>query len=357
MDRKKAREQLRRRTEESYERKDATGRFGSIFKEVDRPFWKCSADEHLIDIIPFVAGNNMPLDPRTKRPQANEGELAYVIDLWVHRGVGINEDSYACPANWGKSCPICEERRKLRDRDASDEEIKRLNRSRRTIYNIVCYDSQKEEDLGVQIWEVAYQYMEEELIARSRKRRGTGEPIIFADPDIGKSISFIREGQGQFNTVYKGHEFVNRELSDGSAYVISDEILDQAVSLDQIIEMVTYDELAEAFYGESVKKDDAEEEKPVERSVSRTARRSIRKEKKAERKIVENDENPCPAGGRFGIDIEKISGCEECEKWEECLAEENRLDKEKEKKISDKPKRSLRRKSIKNSDEDVPFKR
>jgi len=356
VNRKSIREQMKKRIEESHNRKDATGRFGTIFKEdVSRPFWKCSADEHLIDIIPFVAGPDMPLDPKTRRKQAEEGEYAYVLDIWVHRGVGVNEDSYVCPANYGKPCPICEYRKELRDQDASDDEIRKLNRSRRTIYNIVCYDSEEEERKGVQIWDVAYQYMEEELLARSKKKR-TGEPIIFADPEVGKSISFIREGTGKLNTTFKGHEFVDRVV-DGQEYVIPDEILEQALPLDQIIHVPTYEELYEAFFGEAPPdRTTREEQREESRRAAPSRSRVVRKEEKEEsvetstevdseaEKSKSVSDNPCPAGGRFGVDIEKLPECAECEVWDECAREEQRLLKEKEE--QEKKATSLKRKPL-----------
>src|SRR5574337_1937468 len=101
------------RHKESYDRKDDSGRFKSIFiKDAVSgiTMWKCSEDEHFINIIPYIAGAN--------NPNVKPGKFAYNLDIFVHRKVGVNEDSYICLARtYNKPCPICEhqaEQRKMR---------------------------------------------------------------------------------------------------------------------------------------------------------------------------------------------------------------------------------------------------
>jgi hypothetical protein len=226
--------QMAKRTEESFGRKDSSGKYKNIFKEgTDVKLWKCTEDFHSLDIIPFLAGKN--------HPQEKPGTATYLVDLWVHQRVGPNEDSYVCPArNYSERCPICEYANTLRSQGASDEEIRAISPKRRVVYNVVCYDTAKEEQKGVQIWEASHFLTEKNFLAISRSPRGGGF-IPFADPDDGKTVSFTREGSG-INTKYLGFQFSDRD------YVISDETLDEARVLDDLIHVPSYEELKEVFF-------------------------------------------------------------------------------------------------------------
>lgn len=83
-------------------------------------------------------------------------------------------------------------------------------------------------------WESSYHLSEKNIVAIAKNNR-TGEFIPFADPDEGKTIEFTREGKG-VTTDYTGFKFVDREP-------IPDEVLDQAVCLDDYIQILSYDEL------------------------------------------------------------------------------------------------------------------
>ena len=246
------REGLIKRLNRSYEKKDDRGRFKSIFKEgLDIQFWQCSEGEHLIDIIPYLAGKN---DPEVK-----EGEPTYCLDIWVHTNIGVNEDSYICLSRtYNKPCPICEYQKKLKAQGADPDTIAALNPTRRVVYNIVCYDSEKEEEKGVQVWEVAHWFMERHLVVLAKGSRRSGV-ICFADPEEGKSIAFTRQGKGR-NTQFIGHRFVDRD------YKIPPEILESAYTLDEIIHIPTYDEVKEAFFGAEIGAEELEEkEEPKEK--------------------------------------------------------------------------------------------
>ena len=131
--------------------------------------WKVSEAEHLLDIIPYLCGDQDPrFDPDTP---------TYFLDLWIHQRIGVTEDSYVCPASnfKGQPCPICEHLAKMRaSGNFTDDELRALTPSRRVLYNIVCYDTPKEEEKGVQVWEASYHLTENELIDLARNRRGKG---------------------------------------------------------------------------------------------------------------------------------------------------------------------------------------
>jgi len=310
-DRKANREDLQKRSEKSYETREDSGRFKNYLREdVEFPQFKCKEGEHYIDIIPYIAGKR---DPLTK-----EGKGTYVLDLWVHRGVGPNENSYVCPArNYGDPCPICEHVKELRRKDDVDDDLlKELYPKRRVVYNVVCMDDEKEEAKGVQVWEVSHYLMEANISPLIKGGRGGGVNL-FSDPDEGKSIRFEVQGSGT-NTRYKGHRLDDRIYSipgdKTKEYTISEEILKRAYCLDDLIIVLTYDELSEVYYGKNFEGNTSKEEGKVQ-------------EEKEEEQPEEK--NPCPAGSSFGYDWDTLEPCGTCNKYEECGDEYDRLEAQK----------------------------
>jgi len=226
-DRAKAKRELAKRTQESKDRRD----FVSIIKD-GIPEWSSGEGKHKMDIVPYITGKNHPDLP--------PGELAYILVVYIHRGIGVNDDTYICMARtYGKPCPICEYRKMLQDSDEGDEDqIKALRPTQRGIYNVVIYDTDEERKKGVQVWNSSHWLFER--ILQSINTEESGEVISFSDPDDGKRIMFERKGSGE-TTQYIGHKFVDRN------YKISDAILEATYSLDEVINMPDYDELKRIF--------------------------------------------------------------------------------------------------------------
>ena len=162
IDRKKMKEELLSRTKESWESRENSGRFKSFFDnkvclEKGVLFWDCDNGEHIIDIIPYIASD--------KHPKVDAGKPTYCLDVWAHRGIGINENAYLCPArNFDKPCPICEHLKELdKDEDVDEELIKSLLPKRRVVYNVLVHDEKKERRKGVQVWEIAHYFIEKHL--------------------------------------------------------------------------------------------------------------------------------------------------------------------------------------------------
>ena len=353
IDRSAMKSALAKRQEASEASKDDRGKYHGIFKDdvAGIQLWKPGEGDHEFDIIPYIAGNNDP--EKTTKP----GSPTYVLIIWVHRGIGINEDSYICMAKtYNKRCPVCEYQASLRDTDASDDEIKKWNPTRRTYYNVLVYDNEKEQAKGVQILDIAHFYMEPELLALARPRsRGgveTGEKIYFSSPDKdGKSIAFTREGTRR-NTAYKAFKFIDRD------YDLEEEILKQAKCLDEIIHIPEYEEVKEALYLGLPDTKEAEEQEDIPSEGARRRGRSVAptpsqapKEEVKQEEVKETEtksgksEGPvpevavnekgveviiCPVpDGTFGIDIEKLGACAQCDFWDACMEENNRIMAEK----------------------------
>lgn len=239
---------LLQRTEEAHQRVNDYGKFGRFYSAPagsSSPLktWKCKEGEHILDIVPFLAG--------AKHHQVREGEPTYLLDIWIHQKVGMDENDVVCLArNYNEPCPICEyinAQRLNKDLDKEAEAaLTALNPKRRCLYNIVCYDSTREEDRGVQLWEVAHYLFEKKILSVARNPRGGGF-VPFSSPDNGKSIYFEREGSGMTNTQYLGHKFIERQAA------ITDEILEQAYILDELVIKLSYKEIKEALLGGLVK--------------------------------------------------------------------------------------------------------
>ena len=228
-------EGLSKATQRSYDTKDSFG--GGVTylkKDVKVNTWNCTDGEHLLDVIPYVAGSH---DPNVKA-----GEPQYVLDLWVHRGVGALQQSFVCPQkNFKSRCPICEKQLQMRKSgEFSDEEIKDMQPKRRTLYNVFVWDSKEEIRKGVQVWEVSHFFFEKHIAELCKRPKGGGF-IIFSDPDNGKSISFKKKSKGQ-NMEFLGHRFEDRD-EEGE---ITDDMLEAALVLDDLIHIPTIKELQKA---------------------------------------------------------------------------------------------------------------
>ena len=251
-------EDLLERTEQSYNNREQSGKFNDYLTD-DMPLtkWKCTEGGHILDVIPFIAGD--------KHPNVAEGKPTHNVDLYVHFGIGVTESSYICPARMGTGpCPICEYQAELKKLKGIDEEfIKGFNAKRRVLYNIVCYDTPKDEAEGVQLWEASHHLSEKKIMAVAKNNR-TGSFIKWASPDVGKTIEFSREGKSK-NTSYEGLKFTDRDAP------ITDDDLDDAIAIDQFLDFKTYDELKDALGNVELPGEDKPLEESYEDSGTPTA--------------------------------------------------------------------------------------
>jgi len=347
---KAMRDQLKKRTEDSYKRKDEFGPDFTFFKkDVTISSWRPKAGVHVIDIIPFIAGPQMPIEPYTP-----EGDLAYVLDIFVHMRVGGGDVPYVCLSkNYREPCPICEHQKELRQQDDYDGDlVKSLYPKRRCVYNVICYDTDDEIQKGIQVFEIAHFYMEKHLVPLALDQR-TKEFLPFADPINGKSIQFeCKIGSYEFKkadgTTGKGkameffaHKFLDRD------YEIPDGDLDAAHQLDLLVHKPTYEEVYEAYWGDKPGEAEkpatrrtagrrptnaANEAKPPAATSSNRRKPGTRSQPKSEQAKKESpapapakDESGCPAGGKFGEDIDQLAECNECEIYDRCATRNDEL--------------------------------
>jgi hypothetical protein len=328
------------RHKESYAEKDDSGRFKSIYdptKLLGVKVYKPKEDDHELYIVPYVTGD--------QHPKLTKGKMAFNVYPFVHRGVGVNEDSYIClNRTYGEKCPICEYQRELRESEEDVDEaiIKALNPTKRAIYNIVCLDSAKEEALGVQLWDVSHYLFTVPLEELAHKKKGGGD-VPYANHEIGKIICFRQKG------VKRSLEFTAFEFKDRDP--LTDEILEATYCLDDLLYVPTYEEVYDAFSSVNEEKpsDDRQETetRQTKEQTESTSAKTLTKKKdeEAEKQMDEATEyKDCPYGAAFGADFNQYEECRTCEARSSCKTKLDEIKAKEEKPTTERKKLTRREK-------------
>jgi hypothetical protein len=349
MDRAALKEQLRKRTQEAAERTDSGRRFQDIFIDAwpeGLARWKVAEAEHLLDLIPFVAGKFLHRSKIQKN--VKRGDVEYVIDLMVHQGLGAGRANCICINQmFDDRCAPCEilyqlwAKEKLTE--AEEKLLEMVKTKRRTVYLIRCLDNAKEMSKGQQVWEVAHWNFQRHIDELATLPKGGGH-VIFTDVDEGQSVAFKRQGTRQDNTQYLGHKFAPREpLPDEIIY--HDVENKKLFPLDTLIHVPTFEEVFKTFFGfdfdnqpitielalqgepapEKEKEPPVEKETPAEEEKKEKPKLTMpgdeeEKTEETEEK-AEKGETPdleCPADGTFGVDLDKLPECGPCKIWDKC---------------------------------------
>jgi len=343
-DREEMRKQLEERKKAGEQRKPGGNFKTFLVCPDDVQIYKPGTDgeDHWIDILVYQAG--------TRDPLRKDGEWTHCLDVDVHLNVGVDNDQFVCPSQYNKRCPICDERKSLYE-DGDKDRADKLWPSRRTVYNIICYDNDAETEKGVQIFPVAYKYLEEPIqkLAAKAKRKGEDDidpNILIADPEEGRTVSFNVDTKTVpiNDKPIKMPEYSSYELEKRD-YVISEEELNDCWALDSFLYLgeenqdaeeidwkAFYDEIYEAFYDEEVDDNKKEKETPKEekKSSSRSRSRGSKKEEEEEEEEESHDKDDCP--GEFGVDTGTYSECEKCADFEDCAVAKGEKKNSKEKK-------------------------
>jgi hypothetical protein len=201
------------------------------------------AGTYRLEIVPY----EVPANPKGgQNPNAQPGELHYERTYFSHRGIGADERSYVCPAQTcGRPCPICEHRRELmRDRDADEDLIKALAPKQRQLWNI--YDH-AEPEKGVQVWDVSFHLFGRQLKAAINNADEDDGWEYFADPADGLTLRIGMEEKS-----FAGNSFLECATVGFKSRrePLSDEILDAAQPLDDLLILLDYDKLKSIFLQE-----------------------------------------------------------------------------------------------------------
>ena len=343
---------LSKRYQASFETKESKGgsRKGVMdWRKVDGEvnFFKPAEGKNRINIIPYVIKTkNHPL---VKRGDFEIGDTDYVMDLWVHRSVGVSEASVIClKETYGKPCPICEQSALLA-KEGKDKEAKDLKPKRRVFYNVQDLKDTDE----IKVFEASHNLFEKELIDEARDDEEGGF-VDFADVENGKEIKF-RASETSFGKI-KYMEFKSFGFEDRDE-PIPDELVESAISFDEIMNVPTYEEVEKILYGqEDDEDDDSDEDETPKKSSKKVAddededdepapakKSKYRDEddeddededdeppKKSSKKSFDDmedaeDETPkkacsgkCKFGHKFGVDVDGFDDCDNCDCLDSC---------------------------------------
>ena len=263
---KKKKGGLAKRYQASYESKGSSGSKAGVmdWKKVDGElkFFSPKEGRNRINIIPYtIKTKNHPL---VKKGEFEIGDKDYVMDIWTHRGVGPSEATVLCLKNtYGKPCPICEQSALLR-KQGKEEEAGALKPSRRVFYNV--QDLKNPDELMV--FEASHFLFEKELIDEARDDEEGGF-VDFADEETGKEIKFrcnkVSKGGFEFNE-FKSFSFEERDEN------IPDELLENAISFDEILNVPTYEEAEKILYGADDDDEEDEDEAPAKKSSKKVSK-------------------------------------------------------------------------------------
>lgn len=318
---KKSKRSLRDVYQEDYDNRDSGNFTNSQLLNLsdydDIEFYQVKKGENNIDIIPY--------EVKSKRhPQQREmGSLDYKLSIAAHKsGAGAVEGYILClKYTFGKPCPICEERKRMLDSgqfSKDDDEIKKLNFSKRVIYNIIDL---QEPDKGIQLFSTSDFEVQKEIIEEAKySAEGEGEFIAFADLEEGYTVTFRGVPRGGDYKGMKPKKFGFEEREEN----YDEEILEDVYQLDEMLYIPTYEEVKNIFIG----KDKVEEDK-----VEKDEKVQIKKTTKIKPKKREI-KSKCIAGGIFGQDCEEYGElCNQCHEespdiWEECAEKSGELNNE-----------------------------
>lgn len=285
---KKKKTGLAKRYQASYESKGSSGGKSGVmdYKKVDGDveFFSPKEGRNRINIIPYtIKTKNHPL---VRRGEFEIGDKDYVMDIYTHRGVGPSEASVIClKSTYGKPCPICEYAAQLK-KQGKEDEAGALKPSRRVFYNVQdCKNPDK-----LLVFEASHFLFEKELIDEARDDEEGGF-VDFADEESGKEIKFrclkVSKGGYEFNE-FKSFSFEDRDEN------IPDELLESAISFDEIMNVPTYEEVEKILHGE-----DDDDDEPATKTKNKNREEDEGDEdgeeyetpKKSKSKHVEDDDD------------------------------------------------------------------
>jgi len=320
----------------AHSEKTAGSNTGGVFNfKSDVKFFKAKEGKNKINIIPYVVkSKNHPL---VKLGDMEIGDWDYVMDIWIHPSIGAGDKDIVClKKNYGKKCPLCDASSEFADKGKEDE-AKSLKAKRRVFYNII---NERNIDGGLMVFQVSHYLFEKELIEEARSESADKQTMDFADIEDGKVISFRgsmtsmpnKKGKSEF-LEFKSFRFEDREVE------FDVDIVEDTISFDEIMEVLTYTEIEAIYLGEpdddddeekmvkkekvgkKKKQDDDDDDEPEEEELVK--KKSSKKEESEEKKKGKSQE--CPKGFKFGKDCDKHDECDTCKIWDECsdASEEN----------------------------------
>jgi hypothetical protein len=212
------------------------------------------------DIIPYEVTDPKHMDRNEENDVALEESLWYKKPFKIHRNVGVDNDTIVCPTTIGKKCPVCEYRSKRILEKAEKTELDSLKASLRNLYIIIPKGMKDFEEIP-HIWDMS-QHLFQNLLNDEIEENSDYE--VFPDLEDGLTLK-VRFVPGQMKTAKPYPEasridFVERTDS------YDESILEDVPNLDEVLKILSYEEINAKFYEVEEQEEEIEEEEE-ERSV------------------------------------------------------------------------------------------
>lgn len=269
-----------------------------------------SGESYKLNILPFIVKS--PLNPYVIKGKAKVGGASYLLDIYKHSFIGPGQDEVLCPKmNYGKACPICEERELQLKSATTDEEKKAIDKAlkpkRRALLNVQLIDSRGNAQ-PPQVMDISHARFMQELLEEAKVQQKDHRPRPFADPEEGDIIGFrcSHSDLSKKDITFKNFTFTQRKEE------IEQSVLQQSVSFDALLVVLSEKEIAAILYGQDLPAEEADEPKATE--------------KVAEKAPVKQEapKQTCPAGMNFCEDFESDArSCDMCSEentatWKAC---------------------------------------
>jgi len=310
LSRKEKREAMKKR--QAQNANETGSKFGKSYLDLskfsDVKFFKPKKGKNIIDIIPFeVSTKNHP-------KQIPIGYEDYVLDIFVHKSIGVKKDNFVClQETYGKPCPVCEERNRLLTQ-GKEKEADKLKPKHRAIYNVIDLDAKDE---GIKIFDTVYFFFEKEMMDELKSCDFDETPLI-ADIEEGMSVKFrgaSESFEGNEFLKFKSFDFIERDEP------YTEDILDEAYPLDKILVIPTYEDVEKSLFGADFEGDDEEDDEGEEKETPKVSKRGVDKPVERQRNKP-NKESKCPHGHDFGEDTDAYTkDCDNCAMYDECADE------------------------------------
>ena len=216
-------------------------------------FFSPKKGKYLVDILSYPAGKG--------NPWCEEGEMYFERTYFVHRNVGIENQSYVCPRLTSElKCPICEYRAKLLKEGADKDLIQSLKPQERQLWNVIDATDRKQ----VMLWDISTFCFGAQLDGQINECDEDEDFASFSDLEGGYTLKLgVDQESGQGFTFVK----VNRIGFKSRKKDYDESILEKLYNLDDLLIILDYDKLNGIFLqmpsGEKVEEeddDDVEEE-------------------------------------------------------------------------------------------------
>lgn len=277
--------------------------------------WKPSVGVNKIDVIPYNASASHPL---VKSGQVEEGDTLYVLEVYVHKGVGPSNSNYVCLKQFGHRCPMCEESSRLHNvgTPESDEQASNLYAKRRIVY--VVHDLMKDE---YGFWDTGFKGVQQKINSLSQfEVDDNGAKVDIFDWEEGRTIQFIGT-----ESTFNGNKYVDVDgFNFAKREPLSDEVLSHSLDLSTCLNVVDEESMEKIISGEcvvsnpTVTKPQDETYSAVD-SISQMASQAVESpvEKSSNVSTTESASGNCPYGHNWR-EADHHPECATCQLWEKC---------------------------------------